>query len=154
MVGNSGQLESFLHQAISKTLEEMSFSEVFKPEDESLVELSGKQIVAQLKVVEPKAGELTLILSEGLACDLTKATFGFLEGPPTEDMVKDAMGEFVNTIFGCALNDVLEGGQAFMLDLPETKVLDAKDLDKGNGRRLFSVNNAYIALDVTGPIFQ
>jgi len=146
MAGDTSMVEQALSNAISKTLEEMSFSEVIKEESKKLDAIKNGVYCASLTVSDPFIGKLSLYMSTSLAEKLTEATFGVENIVPTEEIVLDALREFINTIFGCALAEIVDNDKSFMLGLPNSEVLDSFDVSSVPDAQLYLVDQEYLVL--------
>ena len=156
MVGNAAMIEDEVLKALNTTLEEMSFSHVIRVDRVRQNTSEEKMVFAHLHIDEPRQGFLALYMPMNLASKLTEATFGILDKPPAIEMILDALGEFVNTITGCALAGILSDNETFTLGLPKMGQLD-KDLSEVNGLETlwaFSIDEEPVYLSCSGEIFS
>ena len=153
MVGNATLIENEVSKALSTTLEAMSFSEVIRVDRVRPDEMSREMVYAHLHIESPQDGYLALYMPVSLASKLTEATFGVLEEEPGLEMMLDALGEFVNTITGCALVSILSDTESFSLGLPECGKLEKNLSFVKETLWAYSIDEEPLYLSCHGPIF-
>ena len=104
-----------LEQSVCATLEQLAFAEALpcKPPEAGAPEL----LSTRLAFTGPLAGALTLRIPEPLARELAGDVLGDPDAAADPAAVRDAVGEFLNTIAGTLLRDA--GLEGYELGLPE-----------------------------------
>ena len=153
MVGNIKSSETVLIASVIQTLEEMSFSEADLHQEEVIFP-DTSWFQATISVSQPYSGSLGLAVPRDLALQLAEATYGFMEGDLTDEMVLDTLGEFCNTIAGCALAKLLPGSESFMLDIPKRSVQSQSKIEGLANNLYFAVDGKFFALYFDGDLFK
>lgn len=116
--------ESFLKlvdEALRLTLEEMAFAVVIPLRIEQETEVTENLLYwSSLEILDPARGKVAILISEKLSKSLVSSIYGmFDEDEITDDHLKDASNEVLNT-FGGKLCELLFGTDTlFNLGIPE-----------------------------------
>jgi hypothetical protein len=111
------KIDNAVLRAVTDTLENMAFMEVFPV----LEDLSPGQVemTAALLFHEPQQGEIRIAMPPALLEKISRTVFGLpAEGAAAPDP-KDILAEFLNTIAGRFLIELLPADQPFRIGLPE-----------------------------------
>lgn len=124
-------VKSAIVNAVTETMENMAFEQV-EEAIEATAAPAGNIIWASMPVIRPAKAEISIELSNDYAKAVTEALFGFMENGPDESIVRDALGEMLNTIGGRFMAQLTPAQQEFELGLPSV----------GAGKSKVSVNDA------------
>ena len=133
-----------LEHAVGTTFELMAFLEIEPSQEATEPELLNECVWAQVSVLFPGSGDLTLALAPGFAEETAKLLH--CEDSPEVNpvLIADAVGEFANTIAGRCLAALVAAGETFQLDLPIAgDAMPAGEL-KGAVRHFFDVNQKHV----------
>ena len=115
------KIDSSLVSAISKTMESMTFEEVqvvsAPPGMDTVLK---NKVWAVLPIISPIEGKISMELPFDYGRILTDEVCGGTEEEPSEDAIKDVVGEILNTMAGRFLDDLLDSEKSFELGLPES----------------------------------
>ncbi len=134
MIHAREKIISTFHHAVAITLEDMAFEQVdiiddqeeiknfetTTPDDTPPDTAKNEFIWAKIDLNEPLSGNLTIIMEQAYARLICEALFGFGEEDPTEDIIRDASAEMLNTIGGCFMKELIPPNQEYRIGFPET----------------------------------
>lgn len=149
-------LEEAARQALSVTLENMAFEEVFaldgKPDDY-------KEDIAKfwtrLTITTPIKGAMAITLCQACAERLVRTILGPMvdENEIEPGMIRDTIGELINTVAGRFMNLIVSKEQEFAIGLPETGEGSAFDEADVYKHIFFQVSDDYIVVTLAGSDF-
>jgi hypothetical protein len=106
-----------LSQAVCATLEQLAFAETVPCPPPDSAPSSDPMVAARLSFNGPLPGALTLRIPAALARELAGDALGDPDTAADAGALRDAVGEFLNTIAGTLLRDA--GLSGYELGLPE-----------------------------------
>lgn len=108
-----------IKQAVAECIENMAFMSVDTEFDEPEPEDAGSDaVMAFIRVLKPKAGELRLEMPRKTAAELAKALFCITDQELSEPLINDLACELLNTISGRVMKRVLPAECIYHLGLP------------------------------------
>lgn len=119
METNDRKLKEIIVRGVTETIENMAFMEVLPVEEGLTDQIDDTAIRAALLVLEPKQGELRLMMPPVTATALACALYNIADTEITEGMLNDVTGELLNMIAGKVMKQVLPAESTFQLGLPE-----------------------------------
>jgi CheY-specific phosphatase CheX len=137
---NDSIIESALTNAVSETMENMAFEQVDMPQPDNPPQATGeKYFWASLPIIKPLTGRIEIQLSIDYARILAQSLFEGSDNKPTDDLVKDAVAEVLNTIAGRFMTQLVPPKEEFELGLPNV-IIGKCPADQINGiHRSFDV---------------
>ena len=113
-------LKDIVYQAMTETFEGMAFLEL-SPDEEALSATSCPlSLWARVPALSPLKGEVTIILPESVANEITASLYSIFDGPIPPDKLKDTMGEIANTVAGKLISLLIPVDETFKLGMPDT----------------------------------
>jgi len=112
-------LQGKITSVLAETLENMAFLDVDESSLDELEELEGKRLSVTLMVVKPILLEMRLEMDEELLIQVVETVYTMDRDEITEQQVEDLLAEFLNTLAGRFMAEVLPEDQTFALNLPE-----------------------------------
>ncbi|EAT15792.1 chemotaxis protein CheX [Desulfuromonas acetoxidans] len=112
-------LQEKITSVLAETLENMAFLDVDESSREELEELDGKRLSVTLMVAKPILLEMRLEMGEELLMQVVETVYTMDRDEITEQQVEDLLAEFLNTLAGRFMAEVLPEDQTFALNLPE-----------------------------------
>jgi hypothetical protein len=152
----AGDLEKKLLQSLGKAFETLSFKEVLPAEEPETFSTSG-WFMAEVEILSPVPGKVALYLPLHLARLLVLEMFSLDAKEVPQNLIEDCLGEYVNTIAGCLLGDLLGRNQLFNLGLPRAELLDFFPVDqlRQNGFfKMFQIDENFLAVRIEGDILS
>lgn len=114
-------IESALKNTFSIALEELAFAEIDTWEfGVDMPEPGEKLFWGVIDVLEPEKGELLITISREHLNSLTEEMYGFMTEEISFSTLKDALGEFINTISGLLISEIIPKDKKFTLGIPKT----------------------------------
>lgn len=148
---NDNFIESALTRAVSETMENMAFEQVDIPESDIPVQAGDeKYFWASLPIIKPLSGRIDIQLSVDYARLLAKSLFEGSDNEPTDDLVKDAVAEVLNTIAGRFMTQLVPSKDEFELGLPNV-IMGECHVDHVNDiRRSYDVGGHLLTAFLSG----
>lgn len=112
-------LQEKITSVLAETLENMAFLDVDESSREEIEELEGKRLSVTLMVSKPILLEMRLEMDEELLLQVVETVYTMDREEITEQQVEDLLAEFLNTLAGRFMAEVLPEDQTFALNLPE-----------------------------------
>ena len=97
----------------------MAFLDVDESSREEVEELEGKRLSVTLMVAKPILLEMRLEMDEELLLQVVETVYTMDRDEITEQQVEDLLAEFLNTLAGRFMAEILPEDQTFALNLPE-----------------------------------
>ncbi len=136
--------------AVSETLENMVFMEVFRSPEEASPPADEPCLAASLLIHDPLQGELDLIMPKELAKRISQAIYALPEEGLTEQIINDTFAELFNVIVGRFMNELLPKEQLYRLGLPEINETDTRDAETPQKEWLFITDGMTFLIRVVG----
>ena len=116
---NEQEFKKLLTQAVSETIENMSFM-IVDTIGENQPEIKADDCIkSSLLILEPYHGELGLTMQKKLIAKIAAALYGRSEEEITEPMLLDLVAELLNTLTGNFMRRILPAEFEYKLGLPE-----------------------------------
>ena len=144
-------LQKALERAVYQTIENIAFEE---PEMLSTpVEIIGEVIAVSLRVVSPYLLTTKILMPKDLADKLIRVIYRDVEKEITDELLYDAVGEFLNTIIGTMMGELTHGERIFEMGLPE-RLKEKKEFKSEDSQSLFfQVEELPFCVAIEGEVF-
>jgi hypothetical protein len=146
------QLDEKLFESVSKTIENLAFTEIFPTELE--MPEAGKDYAVSLNVTEPCKGEFQLEISGELLYFIGEPIFARPKEEISEESRLDFLSELLNTIVGSFLSAALPGDTKFSLGLPQESAVDKSAATEQSIRWNFSAEETIFSLSASKGLVE
>lgn len=147
----NNHLQGALQKAVYQTIENVAFEE---PEVlPAPVEITGEVIAVSLRVVSPYLLTTMIIMPRVLADRLIRVIYRDVDKEVGDDLLYDAVGEFLNTIIGTMMGELTHGERIFEMGLPE-RMKEKKEFNPEDKQALFfQVEELPFCVAIEGEVF-
>jgi CheY-specific phosphatase CheX len=145
----SADLKESVYEAVAETLESMVFMEAVLEEPGDPESLGSKPLGSSIVIKQPFTARATLYMPIELARELTMNILGaYDEEILSDEIVRDALAELINTIAGRLMAKLTPEDQTFELGLPEP--VEGGPPETGGNLFFFDVDEGRMALMTEG----
>jgi len=148
----SEQFNQAVFDAVSETLENMTFLEVTQGKKEQWDPQNSSVICVSLLINNPFPGEFKLRLPLELAQQMAEILYGMPAEETSETMLRDITAEVLNTVAGRIMTEILPGNQTYQLGLPEIDPVESSPGEEAAADWYLNVDENLIALYYLGEI--
>nr|WP_320050068.1 chemotaxis protein CheX [uncultured Desulfuromonas sp.] len=123
-------LQEKITSVLAETLENMAFLDVDDSSEEEIAELDTKNLSVTLMITKPILMEMRLEMDQELLLQVVETVYTMDREDITEQQVEDLLAEFLNTLAGRFMTELLPADQTFSLNLPEINNDDDSDFSE------------------------
>ncbi len=151
MIVDDSLLERALTSAVALTMENMAFeqADTLSP-DSSTEESIPRNLWVTLPIIKPLPGEISIQLSMDYARSLAGSLFEGSDNLPTDELVKDALAEVLNTIAGRLMTQLVPSKEEFEMGLPRVSAGECPISKEGALCRNFDVGGHILTAYLSG----